>query len=475
MRAASRQAATLALGVALLVGACGGATSPDPAAIDLEALRNRALADPLALELVTELVNTAGARPAGSPGDAKATLWARERLASLGFENVRVEPVTVQRWERGANTARVVLPAAEELVTTALGGSVATPAGGLEAPVLRVTSLDEVRALPAEGAAGKIVFIDERMAATRDASGYGKAVAKRGAGASEAARKGAVALLIRSAGTSTRRVAHTGAMRYQDDAPRIPAASLSNVDADRLAELVAAGGPVTVHLELATQKLPDGTSANVLGEIRGREKPEEIVLLGCHLDSWDLGQGAQDDGAGCAIVMASAKLVADLPVRPRRTLRVVLYANEEFGLAGARAYAEAHAGELDRHVAAFEADLGAGKVWSFTTGVPEDRLPAVREIASWLAPLGIELGGNDGRGGADLSPLRPAGVPLFGLWQDATRYFDVHHTADDTLEFLDAEGLAQNVAAHTLLAWGLAEHAEGWGRAPVVESSGSRR
>ncbi|HEX4952591.1 MAG TPA: M28 family peptidase [Thermoanaerobaculia bacterium] len=459
---------SFALALALAPLAAGEPPIPFPPTLISTAgeLRSQALADGTALELVTSLVNEVGARPAGSEGDKKAVAWGLARFKGLGFDQVWSEEVTVPHWVRGTNSGEILAPNRHPLVLTALGGSVATPPGGLEAEVLRVESLADLETRPNDSVAGKIVFIDERMKATRDGSGYGAAVAKRGAGPGAAAKKGAAALLIRSAGTSKHRVAHTGATRYPDGVVKIPAASLANVDADVLAAQIATGQPVQVRLVLDTRVLPDEKSANVIAELRGREKPEEIVVLACHLDSWDLGHGAQDDGAGCATVMAAGRLLGRLPERPRRTVRVVLYANEEFGLSGARAYAQAHAAELPRHVAAAEADLGSGRVWRMHSGVTEDRLPAVRALAELLAPLGIELGPNDGSGGADFIPLKTARVPLFALFQDATAYFEIHHTENDTLAFVDPESLAQNVAAHTIWAFAVAEWEGDWGRAP---------
>lgn len=454
--------------IGLLAWAAGAAEPALPPAVVATAERLRAVGSEseLAMEVLASLATEVGHRLAGSDGDKRAVEWAKRKLTELGLENVRAEPVTVPHWVRGENTGEILAPYPQRVVLTALGGSVATPDAGLEAEVLRAESLEALMALPAGAAQGKIVFIDGRMERTRDGSGYGRAVRKRGAGPVEAARKGALALLIRSAGTSKNRIAHTGGTRYQPEVPRIPAASLSNPDADLLAAQVASGKPVRFRLRLLTRELPDELSANVIGEVRGREKPNEIVLLGAHLDSWDMGQGAQDDGAGCAIVTAAAKLIAALPEPPRRTLRVVLFANEEFGLSGARAYAVAHEAELPQHVAAFESDLGAGTVWSFTSGVEERHLPTVEAIGKLLAPLGIEYRGNQSRGGADLSPMRPARVPFFDLAQDAAPYFELHHTDNDTLAMVDPASLKQNVAAHAVLAYVLAELEEDLGRGP---------
>ncbi len=425
-------------------------------------LRDRALVDNRAYEFVESLVVEVGPRFAGSEGDRRAVAWGEAKLRELGFDRVRTEPVMVPAWVRGTAVAEIVSPYPQPMVVTALGGSVATPAGGgLTAEVVRVTSLDGVDDLAEQETRGKIVFIDLRMERQKDGSGYGKTVPIRSQGAIRAAQRGAAAVLIRSVGTDTDRIAHTGAMRYSSEVTKIPAAALSNPDADTLAlaieQATRADQAVTVHLELTTRRDADVPSANVIGEILGREKPEEIVLLACHLDSWDLGQGAIDDGAGCAIVTEAARLIAQLPQRQRRTLRVVLFANEEFGLSGARAYAAAHAGEVALHVGGMEADFGAGKVWSFESRVAERQLPAIEAIAQLLAPLGIQQGGNESHGGADLSPLRPQGLPIFGLYQDGTFYFDVHHTANDTLAAVDREGLSQNVAAYATVAYCAAE------------------
>lgn len=464
----------LALGGITLESARAAEVPASTLASATAALRDAAQRENVAFELLRSLTAEVGHRLAGSPGDARAVAWAESKLKTLGFDSVRTEPVTVPHWERGENRGWITAPWPQEVVVLALGGSEPTPAGGLEAPVMRVTSLDEVKALPDGAAQGKIVFIDERMERTRDGSGYGKAVAKRGAGASESAKKGAVAVLIRSAGTSSHRFAHTGGTRYQDGVTRIPAASLSNADADVLAEQLKPGSEVRFRLQLDTRTLPDVPSANVIAEVRGRERPEEIVLLGAHLDSWDVGQGAQDDGAGVAIVTAAAKAIAGLPQRPRRTVRVVLFANEEFGLSGARAYAVAHAEELPRHVAAVESDFGSGAPIKFSSLVEANRLAELEELAALLAPLGVERGDNESGGGADLSPMRPARVPTFSIAQDGTLYFDIHHTQDDTLAQVNPQDLSANVAAYAAWAYWLAERESNLGRAPEEEPAPRR-
>lgn len=447
-----------------------GTITPEVAAT-AAALRDRALGDARAWSFVEGLTVEVGPRFAGTAADRRAVEWARTTLESWQLDNVRSEPVTVPRWQRGDAAGEILAPYPQPVVLVALGGSVGTPEQGIDAEVLRVGSLAELDALADEGAAGKIVFVDERMQRSRDGRGYGAAVAKRVAGASLAAKKGAAALLIRSAGTSSSRIAHTGTMRYEDGVRRIPAAALSNADADLLAAQIARGKTARFRLRLGARDAGEAESANVIAEVIGREKPDEIIVLAAHLDSWDVGTGAVDDGAGCAIMAAAAKLIAELPRRPRRTIRVLLTANEEFGLSGALAYGERYADAMDQHVAGLEADFGSGRVWVMRSGLDAAASPHAtgfaEDAARLLAPLGIELEDGPAFGGADLRPLRQAGVPVFDLSQDGSLYFDVHHTIDDTLDKVDPEALAQNVAAYATLAYLIADFAGDLGRAQV--------
>ena len=462
-----------------LILACAAdcrAQAPAPAALaeDIKAtaksLQTAALAGTRAFEITRSVTVEVGSRPAGSKAYQAAMGWGMRTLKDLGFSNVRLEKVTSPHWERGAESGEIVAPYPQPMVLAALGGSVGTPEGGIEAQVIEVKSLDAVDQLDPAQVKGKIVFYNVRMERTKDGSGYGRAVGVRGAGANRAAKLGATAVLIRSIGTDNNRTPHTGAMRYEEGGTRIPAAALSNPDADLLAAQIATGKPVTFRLKLGARYLPEVEEASVVGEIPGREKPEEIVLLGCHLDSWDLGTGAVDDGAGCAIVMEAARRIGQLPTKPRRTIRVVLYANEEFGLTGARAYAEAHKDELSRHVLAGESDFGSGRVWQISTRVDPAALPLVAGIAELLKPLGIEQGGNEAGGGADLIPLAPARVPVVSLNQDGTLYFDYHHTANDTLDKIDPKDLDQNVAAWVTVAYVAAEMPGDFGRAPAPQA-----
>ncbi len=419
-------------------------------------LRDRVAEGSKAADWVREITDRAGPRLAGSPGDRAAVAVTLEMLRSLGFSNVRAEKVTVPVWSRVSESGEVTAPVSLRLALTALGGSIATPADGLEAEVVRVPSFDELEKRR-DAVRGRIVFYDVPTERTRDGSGYGKAVVYRSDGASRAAALGAVGVLVRSIGTDDNRLPHTGDLSYKDGAPRIPAAAVSIPDADLLAHLLASAVPVRVRFALDCGRRPDAESANVIGEIPGRERPEEIVVLGAHLDSWDLGRGAIDDGAGCGIVIEAARQVAALRERPRRTLRVVLYANEENGLAGGKAYAAAHVNELARHAAALEADSGTGRPIGISWNAGPAAEPLFAQIAALLAALdagGLEAGGE---GGADISPLVLGGVPVVGLLQDHTTYFDFHHTANDTFDKIVPKDLDRATAAAAVAAWCLAE------------------
>lgn len=409
-----------------------------------------------AFELVRDLTDAVGPRLAGSPGDVAAIAWALARMKALGFENVRAEKVVVPRWQRGTETGEITSPVRQPLALTALGGSVATPEGGLEAEVVEAGTLEELDAL-GEKAKGRIVFLWKTTRRAREGAGYGETVGIRTSGAARAAKLGALGVLIRSVGTDESRFPHTGAVRYADGTAKIPAAALATSDADLLHRLLAAGKAVRVRFALSCATLPDAESANVIGEVRGRERPDEVVLVGGHLDSWDLGRGAVDDGAGCAISLEAARAIGALARRPRRTVRVVLFANEENGLAGARAYAKEHATELPKHVGALEADSGSGAAFGFSWNAGPGAEAVIAEIAAVLAAAGAGEAVNRGDGGADVGQLRPGGVPLFGLRQDASLYFDVHHTANDVLERVDAKDLAQATSAAAALLYALAD------------------
>lgn len=422
---------------------------------DAERIIAAARADRRAYARLAELTDGVGARLSGTPALDRAIAWAVARFTADGHP-ARTEAVMVPRWERGVESARLVAPVARDLAMLGLGGSVATPAGGLTAPVVVVRSWDELAARAAE-VKGAIVLYDVAMPAWTEegGTGYGTVVPFRVGGASAAARLGAVAVLVRSVTARSLRSPHTGAMRYADDAPRIPAAAIATEDADLLARLAAAG-PVRVQLQMSARTLADAPSANVIAELRGRERPDEIVVIGAHLDSWDVGQGAHDDGAGVVHVMTALGLLRELGLTPRRTIRAVLYTNEENGLRGGRGYAAAHVGEP--HVAAFESDSGgfAPRGFSATVGDDAGRLATLVELGGLLAPLGataIEVG----EAGADVSPLVSQGVLGLGLRVDGRTYFDYHHSAADTLDKVDPAALADGVAALAVMAYVLAD------------------
>jgi len=446
------------------------AVIPESALPTVQELQRKALAGAGAYELVESLTTEVGARLPGTPGDAAGVKWAVAKLKELGFDKVWTEPVQVDGWIRGKETASVKAPFPQPLQITALGHTAPTPPGGLEADIAFFPTLDALKAAPDGSLKGKIAYVGQRTIRAQDGAGYGESVGMRVQGASEAARKGAAGLLIRSVGTDSHRFPHTGVMRYhEDDKARIPAAALSAPDADLIERMLQRGKPVRVHMELTPEFPGPVTSHNVIGEIRGSEAPEEIVLIGAHLDSWDLGTGALDDGAGVAIVTAAAKLIKELPKAPRRTVRVVLFAAEEVGLVGAKAYAAAHAAELDKHVVAMEADFGAGPVWRFDTRFAEEALPAGELIHRALLPLGVTRGHNQATGGPDIGPLVAAGVPAATLYMDGTDYFDFHHTSDDTLDKVDAGKLNQSVAAYATFVW-LAAQAKGEFRGKTVQA-----
>ncbi len=445
--------------------ASGSVSAPAPEG-PVDRLRASVLASSQAYETVRSLCDEVGPRLAGSPGERAAVAWGLRTLEQRGLSRVRAEKVKVPRWERGAEAGRIVAPYAHDLALTALGGSVGTPPGGVEAEVVEAPSLEALEALGEGAVKGKIAFVSTRTERARDGSGYGKSGIVRWRAASAAAKLGAVAVVIRSIGTNHDRFAHTGSMRYEPKVKQIPAAALAPPDADLLARLVAANKPVRLSMKLGARTLPDVESANVVGEVVGAEAPDEVVLLGAHLDSWDLGQGAVDDAAGCAIVIEAARAIAALPRPPRRTIRVVLFANEENGLSGARAYAAAHKDELGKHVVALEADAGAGRVYEASFLGPDAARAAFRELAAPLGPLGITVSDDLAHGGADLIPLRPAGVPFVDLAQDMSLYFDVHHTANDTLAQVSKDDLDQAAAAFAALAYGVAEMRGDLGRVP---------
>lgn len=416
-----------------------------------------------AYELLAHLTDNIGPRLSGSAGAAEAVRWTTERFRSWGIE-VRNEPIMVPHWVRGEEEGRIVSHFDQKLVLTALGGSVATPESGVTAEVIAVRSFEELKA-NAEKAKGKIVLFNVPMDLAKIESGrafeaYGEAVAYRGVGASRAAEVGAVGALVRSVASASLRTPHTGSLRYDANLPKIPAAAVTTEDADLLSRLYAKGEKVVVHFKLTPKSLPDVESANVVAEIRGTTNPEEIVLIGAHLDSWDLGTGAIDDGAGCVMVMETMRLLKEKNLRPRRTIRAVLYMNEENGLRGGRGYAERHRAEIPSHVAAIETDAGAAAPLGYITTLSDAQITAFRPLLGPLKRIGATRLTHADQTGADTSPLTSAGVVGFGLVPDPRKYFDYHHTPADTLDKVDPNELAANTAAIAALTWVLADMPE---------------
>lgn len=415
-------------------------------------LREAGLHSTLAYELVASLTTEVGPRLAGSPADARAVAWATRELQRLGFSNVHAEPVPFTAWRRGPAHAEITAPFPQPLVMTALGKSVGTPPEGIEAGIAYYPDIAALRADTSDRARGHIVFIDQKTERRRFNAGYGAAVAARTAGAVEAGKRGAIAVAIRSIGTDHDRLAHTGTMSYKDDVPKIPAIAVSIPDADNIARMVKRGGPVKMRLAVQNETGIAATTHNVIGEIPGTDLASEVVLIGAHLDSWDLGTGAIDDGAGVAIVTAAAKTILDGGVRPRRTIRVVLFGNEEYVVEGAMAYARRHKDE--RHQVVAESDFGAGRPWRFSTRVLPAALPVVAQIAGVLVPLDISAGDNLAHSGPDADTLREErGWAAFQIDQEGADYFNFHHTANDTLDKIDPATLPPNIAAWAVIAW----------------------
>ena len=419
----------------------------------IEQLQKDALSSDLAWNILASLTSEVGARMGGTEGDERAVKWAVDKMHSLGFDRVWTEPVTFPRWVRRSESATVLTPGPQSLAVTAIGGSPAT-GGPLKGEVIHFGSLEALEAAANEDVQGKIVFLSTRMLKTRKGKGYGETVVNRSRGPFVAASKGASALLIRSVGTDSDRLPHTGMMSGSEPGDRVPSAALSNPDADNLMIMLKRQGPVMIQLDLDVGFEGEATSYNVVGEFDGREGHKKFVLLGAHLDSWDLGTGAVDDGAGVAIVMAAAKLVSKLSVRPQHCTRVVLYANEEQGVYGGKAYAKLHEPDIDNHLVGAESDLGADRIYRFKTRVSPQAEPTIALLARHLKGLGIEHEKTEmAGGGADVGQMRKLGMPVIDLNQDASRYFDLHHTANDTLDKVDPEQLRQNLAAWVTLVY----------------------
>lgn len=440
---------TLAL-AALLAAAPAAAQDASRYRAPADSLIRAATRDSAAWNRMAELVDRFGPRFSGTPELERAIDWIVEEMKRDGLENVHTEPVMVPRWVRGQESATLLSPRAAELHMLGLGGSVGTP--GVEAEVLVVGSFDELSRRAAE-ARGKIVLFDVPFTT------YGETVQYRSRGAVEAARAGAVASLVRSVGPFGIQSPHTGSTRYNDSLPKIPAAALSMEDAMMLRRMQARGERVRVRLRMGAQMLADAPSRNIVAEIRGRERPEEVVVIGGHIDSWDVSPGAMDDAGGCVAAWEAVRLMKTLGLRPRRTVRVVLWTNEENGLRGANAYRDAHRAEIPNHVLAIESDAGVFAPRGFSITATDPAFEAVRAIGRLLAPIGADSVGRGG-GGADIGPIMALGVPGMGLEVDPTRYFWYHHTTADTPDKLDPRDIARSVAAMAVMSYVAAEMPE---------------
>lgn len=433
---------------------------------DLKKLHTAALESNYAYRRTAFLSNNIGPRLSGSPQAERAVAYVADEMRKAGLE-VRLQRIMVPHWVRGAETGEIVQfegmapGTSQRIVLTALGGSIATPAQGLTADVVVVKDYDELNTLGRARVQGKIVLFNYKFDRRLQDAGfglaaYGQVSQYRFGAAMAAARLGAVAVLIRSAGSSQNRLAHTGSMGYDPAVPKIPGAAVAYEDAETIAHL-AAMGRVRVKLTLTPQTLPDAPSYNVLGEIKGIEKPDEVVVVGGHLDSWDLGTGALDNAAGVAVSMQAGFIIKLLKLRPKRTIRIIAFMNEENGGVGGRAYAENQQGSLDKHFAAIESDLGASHPLGINFAGKPEALSFLRPLANLLADQGasqIQL--LQGAIGADTAPLTRGGVPSLAPWFDQRTYFQYHHTAADTFDKIDPNNLAEVGALVAVMTYGLA-------------------
>ena len=413
-----------------------------------EGLRDKALRDHLAWDITEDLTTTIGPRVVGSPAMEKAKDWGVAKFKALGFTNIKVEEFAKPSWTRGEESGWLTAPYAMNLNPLGLGRTVSTPPEGVEAQVALFKTYAEMIAAPDGALKGKIVVITQPMVRAQDGAGYGVAGISRRAGPVEAAKRGAVAMLIRSISTSDSSVPHTGSTANGEGVVTIPAAAIGVPEAEQL-ERLAAKGPLRIKLKLQSTVDANDVAWNISGDIKGSEKPDEVIVIGGHLDSWDVGTGALDDATGIAITTAAAKLIGDLPKHPKRTIRVVMWGSEESG-GSSEAYLAAHKDELPKIVLAGESDSGADRIYSLQVPAGSLDHPVIKTATRVLMPLKIYLDRTPAaHGGADIGGIEEAGVPVINLKQDASRYFDYHHTADDTLNKVDPIQLAQNVAAWT--------------------------
>ena len=457
----TRSFAAVALSALMLAATPAVAQSPEVIAQSAQ-LRDQALAGNPGYEIVSDLTTRFGPRLAGSPSEQASAAWGAELFRQLGFANVEIESFPLAYWERGTATAEILAPFPQPLVVVALGGSPATPRGGIEGDVVVFETYQQLLDAPEGSLTGKIVMVLQDTVQAQDGRGYGATSPIRGRGPIEAGKRGAVAYVLRSLGTHDHRFAHAGATTVGEG--QIPAFAMSPPDADQVRRIVARSDqPIRLRLTSTSGYGRESKSQNVIGEVVGTN-PDEVIVIGGHLDSWDLGTGAIDDGAGVAITAAALALIADMPVKPRRTIRVVWWGAEEVsqpppaqGLAGGRFYAERRRDQIGGHVAISESDFGAGRIYSLALPAGAGGTDFQKAAMSVLTPLGIIWDGAPATGGGpDTGPTVAMGVPAFRLNQDGTDYFDWHHTADDVLDRIDPEAMDQNVAAWAAFLWLLA-------------------
>jgi carboxypeptidase Q len=460
-----RGVVTLALPLVLLVAETPGAQAPhvtrserpstswlDPYREPASRLIGEAVGSTFAWHRLAVLTDSIGHRLSGSPALDRAIAWAVDEMKRDGLENVHTEAVTVPKWVRGAESAEIVEPARHTIVMLGLGDSVGTGASGdgIQAEVVVVRSFEELDA-KADRARGRIVLFNVPFTT------YGETVRYRSQGPSRAARHGALAILVRAVGPPGLRTPHTGALQYAADAPKIPAAAITTEDADRLQRLSDRGSRIVVRLKMDAHFEPDAISANVIGELRGREKPEEIVVVSGHLDSWDVGAGATDDGGGCIVTWEALRIMKKLNLRPRRTVRVVLWTNEENGGRGGLAYRDQHRAELASHVLMMESDGGVFRPLGFGfsgNDAAREKVKAIATLLTGIAADQVSLGG----GGADIGPsIQEAHIPGMSLEVDGSKYFLIHHTPADTIDKIDPIEMAKCAAAVAVMAYVVAD------------------
>lgn len=424
-------------------------------------LLKKGMAELGAYAMLEDLTTKVGHRMCGSEGDAKAVAWGKATMERLGFQNVRTMPCMVPHWVRGSVESCVAKRSGADPVRlngTALGGSIGVEGAALEAGVVEVRSLDECAKL-GERAKGKIVFFNGAMPPEnlRTFASYGVAVQQRGGGAIAAAKVGAVGVLVRSVSTMNDDEPHTGAMRYDPAVPKIPAMALGVQSAEKLSAMLRDDPDTKVAFKLSCETLPDAPSANVIGEIVGNEKPNEVIVVGGHLDSWDKGTGAHDDGAGVTQALEALRLIKEIGWQPKRTIRVVLFANEEMGGRGARAYADYAKSAKEKHIAAIESDSGGFAPRAFGCSYDSNKLKRLNKWRAPLAAFGIDRLEPGSGGGADVGPLGPLGAVLFGLEPESQRYFDYHHSNNDTLDKVNPRELELGALSLAALCWLISE------------------